>query len=203
MNDMIFASRLKELRKQNGLMQKEFAEKIGISTGALSSYENGAKSPSVATAKHIAYTFNVSLDWLCGIENRIIFDGYPFQNLLWNIVQIVESVYAALDYRCEFATNDIDRNHFVAEIKFNSLFGDETIDYHAKIIEFISRWQPVQKLFHDDVISYDIYKAWLNQEISLYGDCSVSNPFISEINKTETDFSRSQNDSFPGLDKSN
>ena len=47
MNDskmQIFATRLKELRTDNGMTQKEFAQKIGVTPAALSEYENNQKN---------------------------------------------------------------------------------------------------------------------------------------------------------------
>ena len=47
MNDskmQIFATRLKELRTDNGMTQKEFAQKIGVTPAALSAYENNQKN---------------------------------------------------------------------------------------------------------------------------------------------------------------
>ena len=66
----IFANRLKEFRTENGLTQKEFAEKIGVTAAALSAYENNSKNPSISVAKRIAEAFEISIDWLCGITDK-------------------------------------------------------------------------------------------------------------------------------------
>jgi len=66
----VFSERLKILRNSLGITQKDFAEKIGVTAAALSSYENNLKNPSIAVAKRIAETFNVSIDWLCGLTNK-------------------------------------------------------------------------------------------------------------------------------------
>lgn len=65
-----FSERLKELRHRLNFTQKEFADKIGVTAAALSSYENNIKNPSIAVAKRIAESFNVSIDWLCGLEKE-------------------------------------------------------------------------------------------------------------------------------------
>lgn len=60
MNDskmQIFATRLKELRTDNGMTQKEFAQKIGVTPAALSAYENNQKNPSVAVIQRIGENF--------------------------------------------------------------------------------------------------------------------------------------------------
>ena len=55
---------IKEIRKDWGLTQKEFAEKIFIKQGYLSSIERGKKRPSESILLAIQKVFNVSEEWL-------------------------------------------------------------------------------------------------------------------------------------------
>lgn len=57
-----FADRLKKIR--NGKNTKEFAARVGISSGTLSRYENGESSPSLKLASRIAERTGTSLEWL-------------------------------------------------------------------------------------------------------------------------------------------
>lgn len=66
----VFGERVKQLRTQLKLSQRDFSEKTGITASALSAYENGQKNPSVNVAINIATQFKVSLDWLCGIKEQ-------------------------------------------------------------------------------------------------------------------------------------
>ena len=66
----VFATRLKEIRNDNHMTQKEFAQKIGVTPAALSAYENNQKNPSVAVLQRIGENFDVSLTWLCGVAQR-------------------------------------------------------------------------------------------------------------------------------------
>ncbi|HEM3598272.1 TPA: helix-turn-helix transcriptional regulator [Streptococcus suis] len=65
---MKFTERLKTLRKQANLTQKELAEKIGISQPAYGDWERGVKKPTQDNLVKIAKIFNVSLDSLLGNE---------------------------------------------------------------------------------------------------------------------------------------
>ena len=67
----IFSNRLKELRSYKKITQKEFAEKIGITAAALSSYENNGKNPSIAVVKRISEEFCVTTDWHCRFSDKI------------------------------------------------------------------------------------------------------------------------------------
>ena len=66
---LVFGQRIKQLRNKLKLSQRNFAEKIGVTASALSAYEKGLKNPSVNVAVNIALSFDVSLDWLCGLTS--------------------------------------------------------------------------------------------------------------------------------------
>ncbi len=61
---MEFKHRLVQLRKELGLTQEEFAEKIGYTRTAISAWEIGRNEPSNADTIKIANFFNVSTDFL-------------------------------------------------------------------------------------------------------------------------------------------
>ncbi len=59
---MKFNERLRELRQQSPLMQKEIAEYLGVSTVTLRQYEQGTREPNIEKILKLALLFNVSLD---------------------------------------------------------------------------------------------------------------------------------------------
>lgn len=65
----IFAKRLKELRTQQKLSQREMAEKLHIKQQSYSRYELATGEPSLATLRDIAIFFNVSTDYLVGLSD--------------------------------------------------------------------------------------------------------------------------------------
>lgn len=56
--------RIKELRKTLNLNQKEFGDKIGVTTSTISGYESGRRTPNESVIKSICREFNVSIAWL-------------------------------------------------------------------------------------------------------------------------------------------
>ena len=58
--------RIKHLRKQQNMTQKEFGEKIGIGLTTVSNYEVGYSQPDNETLTKISKLFNVSIDYLLG-----------------------------------------------------------------------------------------------------------------------------------------
>ena len=65
---MEFKDILKDLRMEKGLTQEELAKQINFSLSAVNKWENGKKNPSVDAIKVLAKFFNVSTDYLLGLE---------------------------------------------------------------------------------------------------------------------------------------
>ena len=66
---MCFSKRLKELRLNNGLTQKELAKAIEVGRTTISEYESGKIVPKQEGLLKIANHFNVSVDYLTGVSN--------------------------------------------------------------------------------------------------------------------------------------
>lgn len=56
--------RIKRIRKEAGLTQQAFANRIGIARGNISAYEVGKNAPSDAVISLICREFNVNEHWL-------------------------------------------------------------------------------------------------------------------------------------------
>lgn len=61
--------RLKELRRESGYTLKMVSEGIGIPLSTYSNYEQGIREPSVEIIKRICKFFDVSSDYLLGLED--------------------------------------------------------------------------------------------------------------------------------------
>ncbi|MBR1868208.1 MAG: helix-turn-helix transcriptional regulator [Clostridia bacterium] len=62
-----FGERLKELRTQNKLGQSELANRLGVSKGVISLWENGLREPKLSNLILLARYFEVSIDFLAGL----------------------------------------------------------------------------------------------------------------------------------------
>ena len=67
--DNIFCERLKELRIDKGVGQIELAKAINVSKGIISLWENGLREPKLSNLIALAHFFEVSIDYLVGLEN--------------------------------------------------------------------------------------------------------------------------------------
>ncbi len=65
--------KLKSLRIDKKMTQKQVADRIGLAISAVSSYESGSRYPSYDVLLKLARIFHVSTDYLLGItETRTI-----------------------------------------------------------------------------------------------------------------------------------
>lgn len=71
---MDFGRKLKNLRKQAGLTQKQLATQLGITKSVVSFYELQTRSPSPDVLAKLAMIFHVSVDYLLGLDNRQTLD---------------------------------------------------------------------------------------------------------------------------------
>ncbi len=72
-----FKDRLKKLRKEKDLYQKDLAEIVGVSDGAIGMYETGKRSPDKQILAKLANFFGVSVDYLLGrTEERFPADKF-------------------------------------------------------------------------------------------------------------------------------
>ena len=61
-------ARLKALRFEKHMTQNEISQRVGVSKAMISSYELEQRSPSYEVLIKLAALFNVSTDYLLGVE---------------------------------------------------------------------------------------------------------------------------------------
>lgn len=62
-------NKIKELRENSNLSQRELAAQVKTSQANLSRWEKGLIEPSIIECWKLADFFDVSIDYLCGREN--------------------------------------------------------------------------------------------------------------------------------------
>lgn len=66
---MIFSDRLKELRKNKDISQKQLAQSICVNIKQIQRYELGYNEPTMSVIIALAQYFNVSTDYLLGLSD--------------------------------------------------------------------------------------------------------------------------------------
>ncbi len=67
---MNMGEKLKSLRLEKKLTQKQVADRIGLAISAVSSYESGSRYPSYDVLVRLAHIFHVSTDYLLGMTDK-------------------------------------------------------------------------------------------------------------------------------------
>ena len=67
-NGYDFGMILQKLRKERGMTQEQLAVKINKESSIISKYEKNIQSPTFDTVRTLAAIFNVSMDYLSGME---------------------------------------------------------------------------------------------------------------------------------------
>ena len=66
---MEFATRLREIRQEKKISQKDLADLLHVSKMCISHWEKGNSEPSIAQLKTLATYFSVSVDYLVGFSD--------------------------------------------------------------------------------------------------------------------------------------
>ena len=64
-----FNEKLKELRKERQLLQKQLAAELGFTQACIAKWETGNREPSLNDLIKIAQYFGVTTDYLLGLED--------------------------------------------------------------------------------------------------------------------------------------
>lgn len=65
----VFSQRLRELRQDKRLSMKQLAKELNTTDAAISNWENEVNEPKISYLVSIAVFFNVSTDYLLGLED--------------------------------------------------------------------------------------------------------------------------------------
>lgn len=84
-----FSENLKKLREEKGISQTELARRLGVNKSLISSYENMERLPSLNALAKLSYQFNVSMEFLLGINKNKTVD---ISNLTTEQISVVTSV---------------------------------------------------------------------------------------------------------------
>lgn len=65
-------SKIKQLRISKNLTQDQLANRLSVTKSVISAYENGLRFPSLEVLIQLSYVFNVTTDYLLGVNKKRI-----------------------------------------------------------------------------------------------------------------------------------
>ena len=72
---MLLSKRLKELRINSGLTQRELGELVNVTKVSICCYENGTRVPTLDTLTKLGKVLDVDVDYLLGYDNPVKHKG--------------------------------------------------------------------------------------------------------------------------------
>ncbi len=138
--------RIKEVRQRAGLTQALFGEKIGITGASVMNYEKGTKLPPLETVMNVARCFDVSLDWLCGIEKAK--KPFTYADAVREIIDIADMLDMRADIGIDPENTGKHLLHLVAR--------DEAI------ASMLGGWIKMRQLKQDGIVDEPMYKTWVD-----------------------------------------
>lgn len=164
-------NRIKSLRKDKGLTQKEFAEKINVTQSYLSKVEKDKTEPTEKVLKLISFTFGCSFDWLKGEEYAVMYDD----------IEILENPSLVSDL------SDSYFRGFVQTYKEeNNIYIQHSISHILAIIKDINN-----ECRNDEVLKIFLLtelEQYVEKFFSLYKLLSDENQNQFEVGKIMTDY---------------
>lgn len=97
-----FGMKLKALRQERGITQKQLAEAIGLVTASISSYETSGNYPSTEVIIKLCRYFNVSADYMLGLNDTREFNMTDLTDEQYEAVIAVITQFRHLNSMIEF-----------------------------------------------------------------------------------------------------
>lgn len=157
----IFSDRLKKIRIDNDMSQHELAKYLGITPSSLSYYENGLRIPPITILNKLTKLFNVSVDWLLGVEEIKSTKLETYADMLKLIIPLLDYPHI---WRIEFKDNNMPFDNVV----FNGL---ETDDHH--ILDFLNDYQQMLELTNKASVPKDLFKTWIDNRLQIFSSIKL------------------------------
>ena len=159
--NIVLGDRIKELRKKKNLTMKQLGEKLNLAESTISLYESNKREPDSITIAKLAKLFDVSVDYLLGVDEFINEFGEEQFNRQTKIAVLgtiragipASAIEDILDY--EEITEDMARHgkHFALKIKGNSMFPN-LIEGENRIITFLTTYCIILVLYYTYMLYY-------------------------------------------------
>lgn len=157
-----FAQRLRTVRKENGLSQRELAARIEVKAPTLSAYEsesdNKRATPSLDVLLKIQKELDVSLDYLFGIEKKNPEDE-PIEKVK-HYLRVMTWTYDIFDDDDAIIVSPTP----CFDEKDDLYYPQAEIEYYesSRIPQFFHEWAAVRQLYYAKTIDSTTYEGILD-----------------------------------------
>ena len=138
----IFAHRLKELREVSGMSQTQLAEKLGVSRGSISFYENGERVPDINFLDKVSVFFGgIPIDYLLGYSENKKEEYVEIGSVTGLSDKAIDNLKEAF-YETDILSYMIETTEFGDLMQTIEVFLEKSTCYNKEYLEF-----EISKLF--------------------------------------------------------
>ena len=176
-----FSDRIRKLRQDMDITQSELANKLGITTTALSFFESGSRIPNIEVLRNMATIFNVSSDYLLGLSEKkeINSDLKTYADMIRALVPILE-----LENIWSIGVNEVTLQEYLdcindpedKDFTYRTAHHEDVYEIgvlktvNPAIIGFFCDFQKVYSLYENGSMPESLYKIWIDDRISKFKD---------------------------------
>lgn len=92
-----FGTRLKEIRTDKNITQKQMASDLGVSQTAIALWESGAREPKMAMLKRMSAYFNMSMSDMMGFDKKDILTDKDEKDIAKDVDNIMAKLASGED----------------------------------------------------------------------------------------------------------
>lgn len=180
----IFPMRLRMTRNQNGMTQKELAERIGVKPATISAYESNDASknilPSLENIVLIAKELNTSIDYLCGndkiscTERTHVEKASDFLQAITMLYDIFEVESPAIT-ECSYEQYDAHLKRNAPQKGYGIVFPED-----SEVRSFLNEWHAIWNVYVNKSIDHETYASIIKVLCEKYSEsiaCNNQLPF--------------------------
>ena len=173
--DYTFSQRLREARERQGLTAAELSRRSDVAAQSLNSYESASsknrKEPKIGSAIKLAKALNVSLDWLCNIDEELNSKQFTsYKDIVKCMLTLSECFYRTKIHA--------PKDKAYVEIAF----------FDGTLARFFQEYDKMMSLLNEETITNEIFETWLSGRLELLSECEIpTNPIIDEDENNSAD----------------
>lgn len=153
---MTIGQRIKQLRTENKLTQKQLSQKLNLTPKMVSFYENNERIPPADILIKLSSIFNTSVDYILGISCKKESERFLQKFFIFLFQKHPDTTTAFNDFRESMGMTDDEFNTWLSDIL------NEKIDFHV-FVDNVSKYLNVTpEVFFDSIPKTDAEKDLLN-----------------------------------------
>ena len=137
-----------------------------MTASTISAYEKCQKVPNLSSVFELSKALDVSIDWLCGTEDKNAVDHFNSLTQFEVLAQMI--VFLGMSDFYDIAVDNDDIFDKSAIITFKQ----------PAVVDFISGFKKLKELYESNVLTGELFNAGIDGLISKYKDVKIDQSYF-------------------------